>query len=599
MTVPSYTTDLTTINDGSGTFTEPTSATLGTLSNADTDNYIQGASCSSKSTGASGAPALAGIGILAGASQSITTPSCYYAWVFTGAGALIDTYANGGIRLIVGNTSANYKMWYVLGSDSFPYVGWTCIAIDPSITADATIGSPNATLQYFGVVFNCAINISKGNPMALDAIRWGRTITVTFGETSNYATFPGIATQNDTNANRWGQFQALTGSYQLQGRLLLGVTGGNLVDFRDSNRNIVVAPCLKTAATFNAIEIQNASSRVDWTACNFTALGTVSRCDFTVTDNATVNWVNCTFTDVGLFILKSSSTLTNCTFRRTDKITTGGATLTGCIIDNNRATTAVLAATPANAALVSGCTFTSDGTGYGMEINGTPANMTFTNNTWTGYAGSDGSTGNEAVFVNTSAGSMNLTISGGTIPSIRVAAGVTVTVISGAVTVSANIKTPASTNLENARVFVKAATGGPYPFDATVTITNSGTTATVTHTAHGLATNDKVVIKGASLQANNGVFTITSTGTNSYTYTMGSTPGSNPTGTIKSTFVILEGLTDVNGNISMSRVFSSAQPITGWVRKSSGAPYYKVSDITGTVSSSTGLAISVQMVSDS
>ena len=125
MAAPVYASDLTTINDGSGTFTEPTSATLGTLSNADTDNYIQGSSCSSKSTGASGAPALAGIGILAGASQSITTPQAYYAWVFCGAGALIDTYANGGIRLIVGNTSANYKMWYVLGGNTFPYVGWT------------------------------------------------------------------------------------------------------------------------------------------------------------------------------------------------------------------------------------------------------------------------------------------------------------------------------------------------------------------------------------------------------------------------------------------------------------------------------------------
>ncbi|MES2966646.1 MAG: hypothetical protein V4668_02575, partial [Patescibacteria group bacterium] len=296
MAAPVYATDLTTINDGSGTFTEPTSATLGTLTNADTDNFIQGTTSSTKSTGASGAPALAGIGILAGAGQGITTPQAYYAWVFTGAGALIDTYANGGVRLIVGNTSANYKMWYVLGNNTFPYVGWTCIAVDPSLSADATIGSPSATLQYFGVVFNCLINISKGNPMALDAIRWGRVLTVTFGEASNYAIFSGIAATNDTNTNRWGQFQEISGGYQLQGKLLLGVTGGNLVDFRDSNKNVVIAVSLKVAASFNAIEIQNASSRVDLTSCNFSALGTVSRGTFTVTDNATVNLIGCSFT---------------------------------------------------------------------------------------------------------------------------------------------------------------------------------------------------------------------------------------------------------------------------------------------------------------
>jgi hypothetical protein len=71
---------------------------------------------------------------------------------------------------------------------------------------------------------------------------------------------------------------------------------------------------------------------------------------------------------------------------------------------------------------------------------------------------------------------------------------------------------------------------------ATVTISNSGTTATVTHTAHGRNSGDRALIAGASLSANNGVFTITSTGANTYTYTMGSSPGSSPTGTITATF---------------------------------------------------------------
>ena len=597
MAVPSYTTDLTTINDGGGTFTEPTSATLGTLTNADTDNFIQGTTCSSKSTGASGAPALAGIGILAGAGQSITTPSAYYAWVFTGAGALVDTYANGGIRLIVGSSSANYKMWYVLGNNTFPYVGWTCIAVDPSLTADATIGTPTATLQYFGAVFNCLINISKGNPMALDAIRHGRVITATGGETSNYAVFSGLATENDTNTNRWGQFQAISGGYQLQGKLALG-TSGTLVDFRDSNASVVIAVSLKTAASFNAIEIQNASSRVDMTSCNFAALSTVSRGTFTVTDNATVNLIGCSFTDMSTFTFLGNTVVTSCVFRRTDTITKGASTMTNCTIDNNRGATAVLASSPANAALISGTTFTSDGTGHAIEITGTAANFTLTKNTYTGYAASDGSTGNEAVYVNTSAGSMNLTVSGGTTPSVRVAAGVSVTVISGAVSASVNVKNSDGTNIENARVFVKAATGGPFPFDVTVTIVNSGTTATVTHTAHAMATNDKVVISGASHDANNGIFTITKINDNSYSYTMGSAPGSNPTGTIKCTFVVLSGLTDASGNITMSRVFPSDQPITGWARKASGAPFYKQSAISASVDSGTGFSATALLTLD-
>src|SRR3989338_644102 len=98
---------------------------------------------------------------------------------------------------------------------------------------------------------------------------------------------------------------------------------------------------------------------------------------------------------------------------------------------------------------------------------------------------------------------MNLTISGGTTPSIRVAAGVNVTVISGAVNVTVTVKDTATppVAIESARVLMLAAAGGPMPFDVTLgagAITRSGSTETVAHTAHNMATNDKVQIKGAN-----------------------------------------------------------------------------------------------------
>ncbi len=138
------------------------------------------------------------------------------------------------------------------------------------------------------------------------------------------------------------------------------------------------------------------------------------------------------------------------------------------------------------------------------------------------------------------------------------------------------------------------------PFDETVTISNSGTTATVTHTAHGMATNDKVQIKGASLWQNNGVFQITKIGDNSYTYTLPSAPGSSPTGTIKATYAALYGLTGPTGIVSSSRVFTSDQPITGRIRKyGTSAPFYRTADITGTIDSTTGYSTTVQLQPDS
>ena len=113
-----------------------------------------------------------------------------------------------------------------------------------------------------------------------------------------------------------------------------------------------------------------------------------------------------------------------------------------------------------------------------------------------------------------------------------------------------------------------------------------------------MSTGDKVEILGASLQQNNGVFSITVTDTNTYTYTMASDPGSSPTGTIKATYAALSGLTDSNGEITMSKSFNNNQPITGRVRKSSSSPYYISSNFVGTIDKSSGFAITIQLISD-
>lgn len=64
-------------------------------------------------------------------------------------------------------------------------------------------------------------------------------------------------------------------------------------------------------------------------------------------------------------------------------------------------------------------------------------------------------------------------------------------------------------------------------------IVNSGTTATATVASTASLTNGQMLaIAGASLAANNGTFAITVISATQFTYTMGTAPGSNPTGTI-------------------------------------------------------------------
>lgn len=595
MAVPSYTTDLTTIDTAEAltNWLELGTWTAGTVV-LEPDFFIQGANCIAKYM-VSGAVGLGGMAANAGTPLTIPSPGGFFVWMMGQCPNIIDTEALGGLRLVCGNLATAFNAWKVKGKDTYTYGGWICFVVDPTVAVDYTVGAPTTDRQWFGGAINQLANAKGG--LGIDVVRYGRgEARIANGSAiDGFATFSGFATQNDANANRWGLIQAIDGGYLQQGLVIFGYV--TATDFRDSNTSILIANTKKVISSFNAFEVRQATSRVDLTSVSFQALGTVAKGNWITTNNATINITGCTFTDMGTFGFLASSTILTSTFRRTDQITTGGATFTSCTIDKNISASAMLAASPANAALISNTAFTSDGTGHAIEIGGTAANMTLTGNTYTGYAASDGSTGNEMVYVNIATGSMNLTISGGTTPSVRTA-GAAVTVISGAVNVTVTVQNVSGANIENANVYLPVATGGPFPYQASVTITNSGTTATVTHTSHGLATNDKVRIKGASLAQNNGVFTITVTGASTYTYTMSSAPGSNPTGTITSTFVVLYGLTNVSGQITMSRVFPSAQPISGWTRKSSATPFYKTALITGSVSATTGFSATALLISD-
>jgi hypothetical protein len=231
------------------------------------------------------------------------------------------------------------------------------------------------------------------------------------------------------NYNRWGLLQDIGGSYLQQGLFLMG-TATTAVDFRDANRTISIADTKRVTAAFNAFEVRNASSRVDWANCNFTALGTTSRGNLIVTDNATVNLTTCVFTGMGTFAFQSNSTILTSTFRRCDMVTTGGATFTGCTFDGSYGVAAVRTT---SISVVTGCEFVSAGTGHAVEA--TVAGSYNSNNTYTGYATNSGTAENRA-FHNSSGGHIDLTITGGDTPSVRNSGGSTTNVIVPEVTLT-------------------------------------------------------------------------------------------------------------------------------------------------------------------
>lgn len=167
------------------------------------------------------------------------------------------------------------------------------------------------------------------------------------------------------------------------------------------------------------------------------------------------------------------------------------------------------------------------------------------------------------------------------------------------ITISVHVNDNNGANLQNCRVFLEASDGtGDFPFEESVTITRVTTTASVAHIDHGMFNGDVVVIRGAIQPEYNGPHTISNVTTNAYDYTVAGSPTSPATGTIISSGAIINALTNAGGDASTSRAFTLATPVKGRARKSTASPRFKTTPLSGTVSASLGLALSVQLIID-
>lgn len=609
MAVPSYTEDLTDIDTNLAESVTGYVAYGGGAAGlgAGADFAMQGTNCIDKQI----TNAEKGILYNKGTGITMGTGDHTFIWHFTATPGVTDTLALRGAVVNIGNATTAFVKYHVEGKATFGAGGRVgkCYVVDQTVQTANTgsipyrtlVGTPNGTLQYFGSGLNTTATVKSAN-MGLDATRYGTGAYITAGDVTTPATFAGFSTQSDAIANRWGILTDLGGSFELQGYFVVGQNNGGtatLAYFEDTDVTINIVDTVHSATDFTRFLFDHASTIAKWTNISITALGTNNKGYLEVLNTATqFDIVGGTFTGFGTTTLLAACSADGTTWRTSDQIILTGATLDNCLIDKSSSTSAVTTADLDDLTLNN---FVGDGTGHAVELSSIGGGTMAWNNTFdtTTYATVDGSTGNEAIYVNVGSGSLTINVTAGaTVPTIRTA-GATITVVAGAVTLKVTATTDDGTPVQSALVLLRASDGtGPFPFQETVTITNSGTTATVTHTSHGMLSNDYAQIRAASLAANNGVWQITVINTNSYSYTMNSTPGANPTGTILSTFAALYGLTDVNGVISTSRVYSADQPVVGWSRKSTTAPFLKQGILTGEVLAASGYTSTGVMVSD-
>ena len=607
MAAPAYATDLTDITTSFTTNWNLISEGGGgqnALTAPETDDFIQGTESVSRNPFSSSIRGVAYDRALI----TVATDDAVYHWWKADVAQALDSFANGGVHLIQGSSLTAYKKFYVAGNDTYQLGGWRCTPIDPTATSSLDRGTPG-TPDYdtFGVAFDVpASGPSKGFPFKADMIRHGRSVDVTAGEVADPATWDKLSAYADATTRRWGIVQGTDTGAAVQGIVNWGTVSAAVYS-RDSGRAIVFTDTLGFVVTdFTQVLFDNDTTDIEWTGMTFTALGTLNRGLFN-SDTAADPIViirSTVFNDIDTFDAGTNTELRDCTFNRTNEVTiTGGSIVGSSFLESTVAadSAAVIYNETADPDGEFDNTTFSKGTASHHAIEfGTsaPTTMTLRGIDFSGFSG----TGTAATlnFLRTSGTTtVNLIGCTGTITA-QVTGTHTVTFVTNPVTLTVKcVDAEDSSNVQGARVFLEASDGtGDLPFEDSVSITRSGSTATVTHTAHGLSTNDWIVIRGASQEEYNVAKQITVTGVNSYTFTVTGTPATPATGSPVASGVLINALTSAAGEVTFTKSLSVDQPYTGWARRGSTSPIYAQSPIVGTLPNDESPTIPIALVSD-
>ena len=527
-------------------------------------------------------------------------------WVNTTNVPYMETATNGGYEFYMydGSTTEYYT---IFSSDDY-YGGWFNMVIDCDLFTTLTL----ANVQRWGIRVNHTTSAKNIDNMWVDYIRYLDGYYITGGTSGDKVRLADVATadRGTTTLYGYGIVDEVEEVYLAYGTVQLG--NGATTTYFEMDGEVLVFTDQPVADGLYAINGNGSGADILITGSTIKSAGTAdaTRFDFdmstgspnsvTVTDNV--------FQRGGVFTFASGQTATGNSFSDCQQITPAGADLTGSSI-------AEYEGTSDTGALIYNVSADPDGELDDMSFTkGTASThaiqfgtssattMTLRGIAFSGYNVSDGQTDSTLYFADKGTDTtwtVNLIGCSGDISYKKARAGDTVNLVIDPVTLQITVK-DASTGsvIQGARAIVEVADGTNFPYQASVSIVSSGGTATVTHTAHGLDTGDKVLIAGANETDYNGVKTITYSTDNSYTYTILNSPSSPATGTITATLVLIEATTNGSGQVSDTRSYSANQPITGKVRKSSSSPYYKSAAVAGTVNSTAGVSLTIQLISD-
>ena len=527
-------------------------------------------------------------------------------WVNTTSVPYLDTTANGGMEFWM-NDGTTTEYYTIFSKDDY-YGGWFNMVVDCDLFTTLTL----ANVEQWGLRVQYTSSAKNVDNVWVDYLRYLDGYYVTGGTSGDEITLEAIATadRGTTTLYGYGILEESRGAYFAYGELQLG--NGTTTTFFKMDGDVLIFTDQPVADGLYAINGNGSGANINITGSTIKADGTASatQFDFDMSTGSpgTVSITDNVFQRGGAFTFTTGQTITGNSFTGCEQITPAGADMDGCSVQGYEGTTDTSAliwnvATDPNG-LLDNMSFTK-GTAstHAIEFGtSSPLTMTLTNVDFSGYNASDAQT-DSALHIKRTSGTVTINISGGTTPSYK-SDGATVVISANPTTVTGKVTTETGTDIQSANVFVAttATASGGLPFEQAVTsITRSGTTATATFTAaHNLKTNDKIFFEGITdkIEDNKRAIQVTVSSTTVVTFTTTDSGSTAYTGTITGTFIVLKGVSDVNGEIALSRVFPADQSIGGWARKSSSAPYYKQGAMTGAISTSSNVTLSAVLVED-
>ena len=510
MAVPSYTSDLTTINDAE---TTTDWARYGASGNpaAGVDFVMQGTNAIDKqvSNDDGGLVYDNGAGITLGTGDHILI------WHFTATPGLTANTFNKGTSIVIASSAlgggaslSDAVEYHTGGSEAFganPRVA-RCYVVDWTNfkTQSLTVGSPpyrtvtgtpsgNPRIFGGGLVTTAAARTNLG----IDVIRYGTGAYLTAGELTSEGdssddpcTFIGYATENDLIGNRYGLFTQITSTiFEMQGKFAIGQSNtqvATLTRFQDSQKTINIVDTPHASSDFSEFIIDDASTVCNWTNITVSPLGTQCIGALTVTtNNPTVSLTSCNFIDFGESILRSNCTLTETTFRSSSQVTQNGASINQCTFDSTTSDVALLS-TAATASSIDGCDFTGDNTSHAVNLGTVSSstsinwNSTFDASTYAASSVASNATStsgdSEVILVNVASGqTLTISVTGVASPTYRNTG-------PGTVLIANEVQVTISNVIEGSEVRMWNYSGGPNGGPANTDVEISGGVESIANT---------------------------------------------------------------------------------------------------------------------